>query len=112
MREILGMIFRRRRYAVMIACEGIILRSEAGDKPGGFMTTRYVDAKSQEDALEAAFQMLQRRDKATLGAIKEWSGHPLKLEVEEIREVSWFMRRFRPGAGFTFWTDSEDGGKE
>ena len=74
----------------------------------GFYTTRWVRARSREQA-EAAAQKLVVDELAITGN-RNPADQPLKLIVSEIAELSWAdgLRHWGTGEGFTFFPDESN----
>lgn len=92
----------------MIHGKDFILREPEGDRDIGFVTTRFVDAPSPEQAGERALALLGSDKDYTI--ILTWSreaGRKPQLHVKEVVEMDWFHRRFRQAKGFTFYSGDD-----
>ena len=88
-------------YAVMLRGENFIIEFDGKPMRCGFYTTRYVRARSEQDAEMAAVNLV-RTDEALLKCVcRETSPNPM-LFAERIERRSWW-KGFRSGKGFTFW---------
>jgi len=91
------------RFRVMLRADSITILNEGRPTEVGFFTTRAVDASSPEQAVEAAKQSVQ----SELHAMKIQNVQSTELHLEEISNVTWWWRRLRPPAGFTFFPAEE-----
>lgn len=94
-----------RRFYVMV--RGASFSAQHADsKPlTGFYANRWVDAYTKEEAIEKSFAMVKERLKETR---YESFSADVKLEAEEVKEVSLWTERWSKDQGFVFYPDGEE----
>ncbi len=97
---------RTLKYGVMLRGENFEIESETGVENLGFITTRFVKAKSPAEAELKAVEII-RTDKALLNSLFKES----KLEPKIYLEKMWPERWWKPirGGGYTFYSMEENG---
>src|SRR5262245_55178715 len=88
----------------MLRCDTAQIVLEDRPTEVGFFTTRAVDADNRAEAIVQAMAAVRAdlRPRITNGAT------PVGLDVEDVAAVSWWWRRLRPPAGFTFFLVKPD----
>lgn len=91
------------RFRVMVRCDGTQILLEGKPTEVGFFATRAVDADTPEEAVSEAVALVRRdvEPRITQDAA-------IEILVEDITLESWWWRRFRPPAGFTFFLTNRD----
>jgi hypothetical protein len=94
------------KYGVMLRGENFEISSESGVENLGFMTTRFVKAKSLEEAELLAVDMI-RTDSRLLEMLYKESKLEPKIYLEEMWQARWWKRL--GGGGYTFYSmESEE----
>lgn len=93
------------RYRVIFHGHGFRNETNGEETALGFYTTRFVDARSEAEASSRALGVLHRDPgfRAMSRSLPTES-----VEVDEVSRVSFWTRRFSPGAGFTFYREDDD----
>jgi hypothetical protein len=86
------------RFRVMLSVSSVVITLDEKPTVVGFCTTRAVDADSAEAAIAEASRVVVRDIEPRLCGTPQ----SLAVKVEDVERVSWWWRRFRPPAGFTF----------
>lgn len=88
------------KYGVMLRGENFAIKSEAEVENLGFFTTRFVKARSPEEAELVALNMI-RTDKSLLKVLMRESEFESKIYLEKVWAVPWWKRL--GGDGYTFY---------
>jgi hypothetical protein len=89
------------KYGVMLRGENFEIISETGVENLGFVTTRFVKAKTPEEAELIAVNMI-RTDKNLLKILSKESKLEPKIYLEEMWLARWWKRL--GGGGYTFYS--------
>lgn len=88
------------KYGVMLRGENFEVNSKSGVENLGFMTTRFVKAKTPEEAELIAVEMIWN-DSDLLEILHKESNLEPKIYLEEMWRVRWWKRL--GGRGYTFY---------
>jgi hypothetical protein len=99
-----GRLFSKR-FRVLLKGDGFLIIVNDELQRVGFFTTRVLDAATSEAAATIALRILWLDER--LESRRNLPEDPASLRVEEVEEVSWFFRRFRPPSGFSFFIEAE-----
>jgi len=88
------------KYGVMLRGENFEIKSKAGVENFGFFTTRFVKARTPEEAELAAIEMV-RKDKSLLESLFSQSKLESKIYLEKMWPERWWKRI--GGGGYTFF---------
>lgn len=88
------------KYGVMLRGENFEINSESGVENLGFIATRFVKAKTPEEAELIAVEMILN-DSSLLEMLNKESNLEPKIYLEGIRRVRWWKRI--GGGGYTFY---------
>jgi len=105
------MFGRKRRYRVMLEGEGCSIRVGGDESDGtdgevtslGFVTTRFVEARSNEQAAAKASELVREELQALL---VDQQADDIAVEVSEIEEDPGDYEERAPGSGFTFYRET------
>lgn len=97
---------RMRKYKVMVEGVNFLIRVENDIEKLGFFTTRFVEAKDEQEAENLAMDILRRELKTLVQ--NEESDTPMMF-VETIEEIDSLPDPDRPGTGFAWYPDKEKG---
>ncbi len=90
-------------FKVLLTGQDFVLNLEGANHKGGFATTRWVKARTVEEAELKAVDLVRNDTSLQAILIDEEPNEP-RVFVEEISHVSWlsyFMKK--PGTGYTFF---------
>jgi hypothetical protein len=88
-----------KRYLVRLHGRNFKLEVDGGAEVASFLTTRFVDASDESQAIEKA----KARVLNELSQRLNTDDDPPLLTVDEMFQVKWSARRFRKQGGFTFY---------
>lgn len=91
-------------YRVLTGEKAFFIFTRKVWKRGGFYTTRFVEAESEDDAISTIFQVLNEEFAENSISITDESG----LELERIILDEKGYDLYAPGGGFTFYLDDDD----
>jgi hypothetical protein len=92
------------KYKVFIHGRNFLLNLEGDSQKHGFYTTRFVEAKSEEEAEEKAISILRDDPKLRGSASNDWSDPPIMF-VEEMTELDPSEDINVPVMGYSFYLE-------
>jgi hypothetical protein len=95
-----------KKYKVFVRGQNFLLNLDGKAEKVGFYTTRFVEAKDDQEAEENAISTVRNEPTLREGVLNEKSDAPM-LFVEEIAELDSFDGLTLPGTGFSFYTSEE-----
>lgn len=102
MRKLVSMIKFRKRYRVLIHGQNFFSIGLNGTLQAvGFWATRFVDSTSKENAMLLVIENIEHDVK--IRSLTSSLGNPSLIEIDEIEEVGFWVRRFKPVKGYTFY---------
>ncbi len=97
-----------KKYRVFIRGENFLIDLDGVEQKVGFYTTRFVEARGEEEAENAAIDLLRSDPKLVRGVRNQRDDTPM-MYAEEIEEVESFGDFLVPGRGFTFFPEEGEG---
>ena len=94
------------KYQVYINGENFLMMNEGSKKTMGFYTTRWVEALSPKEAEIKAIELIKNDQDLKAATCNEKHDQPM-LYVEEITEIESFEGINPPGAGYSFYPETE-----
>lgn len=91
-----------KKYKVLVRGENFLINLDGVKQKVGFYTTRFIEARDEEDAENAVMEMLRADPKLIKGVLNEKSDSPI-MYAEEIEELESFEGCPVPGGGFAFY---------
>jgi hypothetical protein len=91
-----------RKFRVSLEGKNFIINSETGPERFGFFTTRYVEARDDQEATEVALNLI-RNDKSLMASVLNKKNDAPMLYVEEIVELGDFEGLKPPGGGYSLY---------
>lgn len=95
-----------KKYKVLVRGQNFLLDLNGQVEKVGFYTTRFVEAENEGQAEDNAISMLRADSKLCDVVLNPQSDTPM-LFVEEITQLDSFEGVGVPGAGFTFYRESQ-----
>ena len=95
-----------KKYRVMVEGINFLIRVDTETMKHGFFTTRFVEARDEDEAESKVVEMLRVELKTLVQ--NEQSDSPMMF-VEEIEELESFGEFKVPGAGFSWYPDRREG---
>lgn len=87
-----------RKFVVIVEGSNIIVNK----KMCGFYTTRFVEANSEVEAINDAFDLIRKELDSKPDIMNDRFGYP-EMSLYEINEVEDFGDNAPPGGGFTYF---------
>ena len=88
------------RYRVSVLVENLTFEVDGEPRFAVAATTRFVSAANEEAAAAVVAEDVKRELAAT-DAVRSDAGGPA-VAIQDVAPVGWWVRRLRPGGGFTF----------
>jgi hypothetical protein len=95
-----------KKYKVFVRGQNCLVKLDGKAEKVGFYTTRFVEAKDDNEAEEKAIAALRNDPTLLERLLNEKSDTPM-LFVEEIAELESFEGLTLPGTGFSFYTSGQ-----
>jgi len=93
-----------KKYQILVQGKNFSLSLEGEAKTMGFYTTRWVEAKSPQDAENSVIELI-KNDKNLKDAVLNEKNNPPMLYAEEIIEIENFEGVKPPGSGYSFYPE-------
>jgi hypothetical protein len=94
-----------KKFVVIVEGNNVIVNK----KMCGFYTTRFVEANSEAEATNDAFDLIRKEIESRPDNTNDRFGHP-EMSLYEINEVEDFGDNDPPGGGFTYYEYEEGKG--
>jgi hypothetical protein len=98
-------MWKKKKYRVLLEGGNLWIGINNPEKLGYF-TTRYVEGRDENEAMERARLLVNSEISATLVLLNDPSDPPT-LAVNEVIQILSFDGKPVPGKGFTFFPDTE-----